>query len=221
MDNDPQKTIYARRIPVLGKVRQKEGTYYVEEHAVCNQAVGFLCPGCNKPIVVKPVVTGHLKAECRHCHTRVTFTVDSSSSLQDATSLPSSSPHNPVFIPSPEIQEEQNAPTPSLTSAKLTWGRRSGRHEVFLHEGVNVIGRADSRHSSEIEIDDPLVSAKSVEITASLTSAGYEYRMKVRRATNPVFVNGIVVTKGGVILLTSGANIKMGDTTLKFKITKS
>ena len=219
MDKDPSKTIYARRIPVLGQVRQKEGAYYVEEHTVCNQAVGFLCPGCNKPIVVKPMVTGRLTAECRHCHTRVAFTVDPPSPLQDATSLPSSSPQNPVFLPSPDIQEE-DTPPPSLTPAKLIWGRRSGRHEVFLHEGVNVIGRADSRHSSEIEIDDPLVSVRSVEIMASLTSAGYEYRMKVRRATNPVFINGIVVTKGGVVLLTSGANIKMGATFIKFKITK-
>ena len=93
MDNDQSKTIYARRIPVLGKVRQKEGTFYIEEHAVCNQAVGFLCPQCNKPVIIKPMVAGHLTAECRNCHTRVAFTAEHES---DITIIPDKDPAQPA-----------------------------------------------------------------------------------------------------------------------------
>lgn len=229
MDNDQSKTIYARRIPVLGKVRQKEGTFYIEEHAVCNQAVGFMCPQCKKPVIIKPMVAGHLTAECRNCHTRVVFTAEHES---DITITPDKDPAQPANSPIPAddaqdaddnassqpsiIAEEQPDELPAL--AKLSWGHWRKRQEAVLHEGVNLIGRVDKKQSSDITIDDPLASVRSVEIKVTPTSAGYEFRLRVRRATNPVFVNGIVVPKGGVVLLTHGAAIKMGDTVIRFKM---
>ncbi|MBR5686503.1 MAG: FHA domain-containing protein [Prevotella sp.] len=232
MDHEQSDTIYARRIPVLGKVRQKEGTYYIEEHAVCNQAVGFLCPQCNKPVIVKPMVPGRLNAECRYCHARVAFIAEqlsditiiskqSPSSQPESFSTPSPDAPNALQDVSPQpSQLSENEPSLAPALAKLSWGHWRKRQEAFLHEGVNLIGRVDKKHSSDIGIDDTLVSVRSVEIKVTLTSAGYEYRLKVLRATNPVFVNGIVVPKGGVVRLTHGADIKMGGTVIKFKMIK-
>lgn len=264
---ETDQTIYKRRIPLLGIVKcDAKGHYYVAEHSVVAKAVGFRCPKCGKPILVRPSVAGRLTAICKKCATPVIFFVDASPSPKASTASTSSAPHHPVLPspashhpvppspppstapirpvpPSPTSSSSPNRPLPPspptaptsgevvvrpLTPAKLVLGHWPHRQEVPLREGCTTIGRKDVAHHSDIEIDDPKASACSVCIMAMPVSGvssvspvqshvKYEYRLQVLHATNPVFVNGIVVSPGGVVRLVSGTSLRLGDTKIVFK----
>ena len=252
---ETDQTIYKRRIPLLGGVKcDAKGHYYVAEHSVVAKAVGFRCPKCGKPILVRPSVAGRLTAICKKCATPVIFFVDASPSPKasttstSSTSSTSSVPNHPVppspapnrpVPPSPPPSPTPNRPLPPsppsgevvvrpLTPAKLVLGHWPHRQEMPLREGCTTIGRKDVAHHSDIEIDDPKASACSVCIMAMPVSGvssvasvqshvKYEYRLQVLHATNPVFVNGIVVSPGGVVRLVSGTSLRLGNTKIVFK----
>lgn len=93
------------------------------------------------------------------------------------------------------------------------------RKEYFdLYHGVNIIGRDDATDPSDIGISgDPLVSRRSVSIDVLVDEYGFEARLKVLRALNPVKVNGLMVYVGQEQLLYDGDKLTLGDTTLIFK----
>ena len=222
---EKDKTIYKRRIPLLGTVKcDAKGHYYVAEHSVVARAVGFRCPRCAKPILVRPSVAGRLTAVCRRCATPVIFFVDAApSNVQGAPA-----PGHPLPPPL------SNAPAPSVASpvrplipARLILGHWPNRREYPLREGRTTIGRKDAVRHADIEIDDPKASACSVCLTAvpvggvgtgapTPVRQRYDYRLQVVHATNPVFVNGIVVPPGGVVRLVAGSKIRLGDTSFRF-----
>ena len=253
---ETDQTIYKRRIPLLGDVKcDAKGHYYVAEHSVVAKAVGFRCPKCGKPILVRPSVAGRLTAICKKCATPVIFFVDASPSPKASTASTSSTssvPNHPVppspapnrpLTPTPPPSPTPNRPLPPsppstptsgevvvrpLTPAKLVLGHWPHRQEMPLREGRTTIGRKDVAHHSDIEIDDPKASACSVCILAMPVSGvssvasvqshvKYEYRLQVLHATNPVFVNGIVVSPGGVVRLVSGTSLRLGNTKIVFK----
>lgn len=250
---ETDQTIYKRRIPLLGGVKcDAKGHYYVAEHSVVAKAVGFRCPKCGKPILVRPSVAGRLTAICKKCATPVIFFVDASPSPKASTASTSSVPNHPVppspapnrlLTPTPPPSPTPNRPLPPsppststsgevvvrpLTPAKLVLGHWPHRQEMPLREGCTTIGRKDVAHHSDIEIDDPKASACSVCIMAMPVSGvssvapvqshvKYEYRLQVLHATNPVFVNGIVVSPGGVVRLVSGTSLRLGNTKIVFK----
>ncbi len=259
---ETDQTIYKRRIPLLGGVKcDAKGHYYVAEHSVVAKAVGFRCPKCGKPILVRPSVAGRLTAICKKCATPVIFFVDASPSPKASTAstssttstsstssvlnhpVPPSPTPNRSVPPSPPPSPTPNRPLPPsppstptsgevvvrpLTPAKLVLGHWPHRQELPLREGRTTIGRKDVAHHSDIEIDDPKASACSVCIMAMPVSGvssvapvqshvKYEYRLQVLHATNPVFVNGIVVSPGGVVRLVSGTSLRLGNTKIVFK----
>ncbi len=241
---ETDQTIYKRRIPLLGGVKcDAKGHYYVAEHSVVAKAVGFRCPKCGKPILVRPSVAGRLTAICKKCATPVIFFVDASPSPKASTASTSSVPNHPVppslapnrsVPPSPPPSPTPNRSLPPsppstptsgevvvrpLTPAKLVLGHWPHRQELPLREGCTTIGRKDVAHHSDIEIDDPKASACSVCIMAMPVQSHvkYEYRLQVLHATNPVFVNGIVVSPGGVVRLVSGTSLRLGNTKIVFK----
>ncbi len=112
-----------------------------------------------------------------------------------------------------------------LIPARLILGHWPNRREYPLREGCTTIGRKDAVRHADIEIDDPKASACSVCLTAvpvggvgmpDLVRQRYDYRLQVVHATNPVFVNGIVVPPGGVVRLVAGSKIRLGDTSFRF-----
>ena len=87
-----------------------------------------------------------------------------------------------------------------------------------LHEGVQTIGRNDPGCTSDIMIDDPTISRRSLKLVVEKKqSAGisyYSYTMAVENAKNPVIYNGDKLTVGDVVELQIDDTIKIGKTKL-------
>lgn len=87
-----------------------------------------------------------------------------------------------------------------------------------LSIGMNTVGRADEDRPSDINIkNDPTISRRSIAIEVILKEdKGYQFKMKVLRAANPVLHNDKPLIEGEIIYLNYGDSIKLGRTTLRF-----
>lgn len=87
-----------------------------------------------------------------------------------------------------------------------------------LREGAMTIGRNDPGCTSDIMIDDPTISRRSLKLTVEKKqSAGisyYSYTMAVENAKNPVIYNGDKLSMGDVVELQIDDTIKIGKTKL-------
>ena len=103
----------------------------------------------------------------------------------------------------------------------LFWGGLLSRRRDSLMEGVNTVGREDKRLPSDLQVEDPEMSRRSVLIDASLVDDGsYSFMFHVLKSLNPVKVNGNIIDAGKSIRLNDGDNILMGRTTFHFRIAK-
>jgi len=103
----------------------------------------------------------------------------------------------------------------------LFWGGLLSRRRYSLMEGVNTVGREDKRMPSDLQVEDPEMSRRSVLIDASLVDDGsYSFMFHVLKSLNPVKVNGNIIDAGKSIRLNDGDNILMGRTTFHFRIAK-
>lgn len=103
---------------------------------------------------------------------------------------------------------------------KLTYQIKGFLHsrklEFIIKEGTYIIGRKDDSTPCEIPIaNDPTMSRRSVEITGVKLATGYNYRLKVLKATNPVTINDIELSIGAVVALQPGDKFKLGKTLFK------
>ena len=103
----------------------------------------------------------------------------------------------------------------SIVMKKKRW---FGSSKIFpLKRGENIIGRKDMYEHSDIEIDDPTISRRSITITVEEKSNGYKYLFKVNRCTNPIYVNGEQKEIGVEYYIEPMATIILGKTTLEIK----
>ena len=107
-----------------------------------------------------------------------------------------------------------------LTNAELYWGggfMKSG-YKMRLLTGTTIIGRKDPVKKSDIQFNDPEMSRQSVQIDAEPRNGVMSFTLTVLKDLNPVLVNGRRVPQGMSVLLRSGVKIKMGQTTITFKL---
>ncbi|MBR1449189.1 MAG: FHA domain-containing protein [Prevotella sp.] len=136
--------------------------------------------------------------------------------------------YNYIDIPDPEPEPE---PTPSdetvvtprkrrVTNGELQWGGgfMSSPNKIRLLDGSTLIGRKDPNTPSDIQFIDPEMSRRSVQIDAEPRNGVMTFTLTVLKDLNPVLVNGRRVPQGMSVLLKSGVKIKMGQTTLTFKL---
>ena len=85
--------------------------------------------------------------------------------------------------------------------------------------GHNLVGRDDSDTPSDININDPYISRKSVNIYVmkSPEGTGHTFKLTVMKAANPVFVNSQQMHEGETIYLNYNDKIKLGHTVLTLK----
>lgn len=119
-----------------------------------------------------------------------------------------------------EPQQETQVATVDSTGT-LQWGGFFSRKRFTLKRGANIIGRQDPVSHSDIEIDDPQVSRRSVKIDATATAPGrYKFTLTVLKSLNPVLVNDRQIKPGNPIPLNADDTIVMGKTTITFKTDK-
>lgn len=100
----------------------------------------------------------------------------------------------------------------------ITWGRWPLSHSYPLPIGTTLIGRKSKGSPANIQIRDSYMSENSVTIDVQLTERGYTFNLTVKRAANPVYVGARQCPIGSRVPLDNGDIIKMGNTTLRFKL---
>ena len=136
--------------------------------------------------------------------------------------------YNYIEIPDPEPEAEatpsaETVVTPRkrrVTNGELQWGGgfMSSANKIRLLDGSTLIGRKDPNTPSDIQFIDPEMSRRSVQIDAEPRNGVMTFTLTVLKDLNPVLVNGRRVPQGMSVLLKSGVKIKMGQTTLTFKL---
>lgn len=155
--------------------------------------------GCGYVHQVTPVEAGTNRFMCPRCKGRTSFEV------------------RDVTIKISKIQNYQPF------RGKLILIRRGWFNKEFrLTAGSNIIGRYDTdpRRNSDIAISDDLsMSRRSIDISMEHNElSGFNFRLKVLRATNPVLVNDNPLLIGEDFSLNFNDSIVLGKT--RFKLVK-
>lgn len=207
----------APRSQTLGKplaAPGKPGLYYINERAVPGQSYTVSCGCCGRKSVVKAVV-GVNKSVCAACGAVTGFAApvpSGAAKQQPAGSQPA---------PAPVKHTQKVGSTEMDALGEIVWGRFFAPKHFTLRPGIFTLGRKDTEQPSDIQIDDPYASRRSVSIEVMPQGTGYSFKLVVLKTTNPVFVNSNDITAGNSIYLNFGDTITLGRTKLTFKKAKT
>ena len=195
-----------------------------------------VCPLCNKPMRIKrPQKEGKYKFVRVHCKQPFALTYKEEQPQENKGGAPEQPSQQQKQLDPQQQQQQSQQQQPKqqqppvskpvdprymtiggLVECKKGFFSKDKIHA--LHEGVQTIGRNDPGCTSDIMIDDPTISRRSLKLVVEKKqSAGisyYSYTMAVENAKNPVIYNGDKLTVGDVVELQIDDTIKIGKTKL-------
>lgn len=193
--------------PFLGKAELTDGgLYLVKERADIDKIYTIQCPKCNKALLIKAPAAKAYKATCKVCSTPIYYKGREETVVNEEkkTSI-----------------TEKYVGSYSKTNAKLVWGGILNRKSFCINSVREYsIGRTDDIERSDISINDEYASRRSAVIKVIPKAGSCMYQFTVKKASNPVLVNGKALESGESIYLNYGDTILMGETTLTFSQNK-
>lgn len=193
--------------PFLGKAELTDGgLYLVKERADIDKIYTIQCPKCNKALLIKAPAAKAYKATCKVCSTPIYYKGREEIVVNEEkkTSI-----------------TEKYVGSYSKTNAKLVWGGIFNRKSFCINSVREYsIGRTDDIERSDISINDEYASRRSAVIKVIPKAGSCMYQFTVKKASNPVLVNGKALESGESIYLNYGDTILMGETTLTFSQNK-
>ena len=185
-----------------------------EKHPI----ISAKCPHCGQPVkFCLPVNPGKVKFTCKNPQCGKIFGVNVPEEL--IKNLCGNNPTKPVETE--PIFSGGNGETLAHSNICSIITKKRGlfnTSKIFpLQKGENVIGRKDPYEPSDIELDDPTISRRSIIINVEEKGNGYKYRFKVIKCTNPVCVDGEQKDVNIEYYIEPGAKILLGRTTLILK----
>lgn len=215
---------------IIGTPVKENGVYILHEFALIGRECGWICPQCNNEVRICPSEAGGQTFTCSVCNASFQVTVDSDAD----TFLPTKKPRPAMGMliapdePQPDEdktiiseRKRQEAPVEKVSTGFLQWGGLFSRKKFSLRQGANTIGRKDSKTPSDLQLEDPEMSRRSVCIEATPDEkGGYEFTLTIMKSLNPVKVNGKVMEEGYKLKLRNGDSLTMGKTSFTFKTTK-
>ena len=206
----PSSSLSVHVQKVTGKEKYQ---YRISETIEVGQSFSFCCPNgdCCRGISKVAPKAGDFVATCPHCGYKVAYKAIASDGQQTSGQQSGSNDHEGV-TDNFSIKQE-------ICSGCLRWRRYGVWKLEYLRLGITTVGLKDEDEPSDVMIDDPTVSARSLEIEAEQSDqAGYTFQARIKRATNPVYINKRQYSVGDSIFLNDGDIIKIGKTILTFKI---
>lgn len=123
------------------------------------------------------------------------------------------------FTPQEELATQLAAPRSVAKRLCLTYAGQ----EYALHDGRNIVGRKAATSSATVQIDTPdKTMSRQHAVIAVCPIANGERKVVLcdYQSKNGIYVNGQQLREGDEIRLADGNRIKMGDTTLIFRVKK-
>lgn len=165
------------------------------------------CPVCEAKMRFKPDHEGLHVIVCPKCQTKLEVEVKEG---------------KVVKVEKQKTIKISNVGQPSRGCLELVRMMGLMKKRFPLKIGTNIIGRKDPDEPSDIEIEgDNAISRRSVSIEVSQSELGYQFKLKVLKATNPVKHQNNELAEGSITYLNYGDTIQLGRTKLTFKKDKS
>lgn len=184
-------------------VKTKQGIYVITTKAEIGTDYVAKCPVCGKHIDIVATKEEIHQVKCE-CDAIIAF-------------IGKKGKETPV------TDKKESLPTDKIEKRKKNW--RKGyfqwgiwplKHTYMLNVGINTIGRFDEDSPSDIQLKDQYVSRRSVEVEVRNSSSGYTFMLSIKKATNPIYVNGKEHEVGTSVYLNDGDIIMLGSTKLRF-----
>lgn len=168
-------------------------------------SITVTCPSCSTRLSIGNPRPGTHRVKCPKCQGLVDY-------------------NGPDINPaSKQTQEQKNPTKPISFNAKPEAGCIVIGKSLFskgkarkLTGRSTIIGRLDPSAPSDIMIDDPTISRRSISINAEVNADQPSYTLTVVNATNPVSLNGNTLAQGAKAHLAFGDTIVLGRTKLIF-----
>lgn len=196
-------------------VRSKQGIYVITTKAEIGVGYFVKCPICGKELDIVATKLDVQKVTC-DCNAIIAFVGKKSTPSpvvpEEKQEKASSSKKENEFLPTGKFDKKKDR-----RKGYFQWGIWPFRHTYMLKVGCNTIGRFDEDYPSDIQLKDKFVSRRSVEVEVNDLPAGFTFKLSVKKATNPVYVNGRECTEGkSSVYLNDGDIIVLGTTKLRF-----
>ena len=183
----------------IGNIEKvRDGIFVARDIAYVGFLYVFKCPECSAELKTKPEADGTNKVKCEGCNSVIGYK---------------------AIVPPAGQGTVKHVPYMQSEPAVLKWGSfLKGMRTYRLKEGINVVGRTDETAHSDVEINDPFISRRSIiiEVSRGILSDGYYFKLIVKKSTNPVELNNKKLNVGDTIELRYGDVIKLGNTRIKF-----
>lgn len=233
-----------KTVSLLGQPEKAPGdnrVYVIKQRAKIGMLYKMVCPECGFDMVKKVVKEGRQRWDCPQCKAIVGF-----AAVADSPKSATKSQENPPVgkpqakkaqvenenqekasrnreKPETKKQETPRKPTTKLDKSaqqslgELVWGSFFSRKHFALRTGSIMIGRKDGQEPSDLQLNDNYVSRRSVLLDVIPSDKGYLFKMTVKNASNPVYVNGSEIAVNNSVYLNFDDVIIMGKTKLTFK----
>ena len=177
--------------------------YVFKRKAQTGQNYQFFCE-CGETILVTFPSPGNIQFKCKNCQRLYAARV---------TEAPKESVED---TPPPHKDPNGDNDTATTTDIGVI---RSFAGAVLVYGKLNVIGRNDHEKTSDIQIDDPFISRRSVDIKVrkSPDGSGNIFRLQVLQTRNPVYVNSKQINVEEPVFLSYNDKLKLGNTILTLK----
>ncbi len=189
--------------------------FVFKKSAIAGQTYQMFCQ-CGNTILMTFPNPGRFQFRCKNCHRLY------------AAAVREASKENPIPKPPQNLGGDDPGTTiptggciaPSIprtrAGAMLVYGSLLHRRRKDLYYGSNIIGQSDKETPSDISIDDPFVSRRSVDLKVRRApdGAGNIFSLKVLKTTNPVFVNNKQIEIDEQVYLKYNDKLKIGNTIL-------
>ena len=219
MEKEQQKAIITLENPI--KSSKKEHFYAFAQRVPIGALCKIVCPECSFSLVEKTSKIGNYKWVCPHCNTIVGFVVVNPEQVEEQKEQlnQDASIEEPVGSkeesPKPHTKKIDNENLCNL--GELAWGGFFSRKHYPLRVGTIYIGRKDDGEPSDLQLEDSYVSRRSALLEVLSSDKGFLFKLTVKHASNPVYVNSSEISVGNSIYLNYGDVLIFGKTKMTFK----
>lgn len=225
MEVEQQKAIITLENPI--KSSKKEHFYGFAQRVPIGALCKIVCPECSFSLVEKTSKIGNYKWVCPHCNTIVGFVVVNPEPVEEQKEQPNQDASIEKPVGSKEEKEEKEESPKPLTKkidnenlcnlGELAWGGFFSRKHYPLRVGTIYIGRKDDGEPSDLQLEDSYVSRRSALLEVLSSDKGFLFKLTVKHASNPVYVNSSEISVGNSIYLNYGDVLIFGKTKMTFK----
>lgn len=228
MEVEQQKAIITLENPI--KAPKHEHVYVFTQRVPIGALCKIVCPECSFSLVEKTSKIGNYKWVCPHCNTIVGFVVVNPEPVEEQKEQPNqdASIEEPVGSKEGKKEKEEKEESPKPLTKKidnenlcnlgeLAWGGFFSRKHYPLRVGTIYIGRKDDGEPSDLQLEDSYVSRRSALLEVLSSDKGFLFKLTVKHASNPVYVNSSEISVGNSIYLNYGDVLIFGKTKMTFK----